>query len=165
MPGCDEKTFQLFLFYLVEKSLPEFKTADEVREYFNDERLVEAVAFARLWVFADFQLFPKLQDVAMGYILVMLTEHVSVSMVKYAYGNSIEGSLLRKVVVAEVAHEFIGGYWSPDHEQEDFEGLALVPGYLLDFANCLRDGLKSGCSAPCEGRNDSEYMVGEKEKN
>lgn len=156
LPGCDKETFQLFLFYLSQKSLPNISPNTD-----NDDDFDAGVVYARVWVFADYLVIPKLQDAALCQVMRILQKENSISLTEYAYDNSVEGSPLRRVVVAEAVNDLVDEfkYRGSDDERKRFERLAAIPGYFLDFAHRLKEDAEGQFCAPSSGNLIGCWML------
>lgn len=159
MPGCDRKTFHLFLFYLANKRLPQnpkyevtWRDDEYTGEYDGGESL------GRLWIFGDFLMLPELQNLAMKSIVLFLNHPISVELISVAYKHSAEGSPLRKLVLAESVdnHVFRHGYGK---DREGMDRLGALPGFFCDFMVRLEENSERLLSWKY-----SDFMVPEQSK-
>lgn len=151
--SCDKETFQLFMFYLVEKKLPEPPTDNAA--FYND-----GVSLAKLWIFAGRVGMPKLQNEAMRHILTHLRQWlIKPDLIEFAYQNCLEGSILRKVAVWEAVADHVHETPAGD-KSEVMSRLGALPGFFYDFVNRLDDYQYPGdCYQPSDLVEIHEYMV------
>lgn len=153
VPGCDEKTFRLFLFHLATKKLPK-------KECLSSDDDNRAVELARLWVFGEYLMLPTLQNAAMARLLETLgLVTTGLRLIEVAYGNSADGSPLRRAVLGEAVGDCLAKLWPFDREEMD--GIAAVPGFFYDFTIHLGTVEEDGGWTPSGSHDHDEYMVAE----
>lgn len=162
LPGCDQKTFQLFLYWIFHDNIPVdlgyFQSADvEEGEVYSAELQVSLV---RLWCFADLVLMPDLQNATMRYLMDhMSTTCVKVEAVKAVTLIASPDSQLYKMIMDDLTSD-IAKFHVIAHKPERRDQLGAIPGVMsavLDRILAQRFGHIN--SAKEKGYN--QYMVRE----
>lgn len=136
LPGCDEGTLVLFLYWLTYRELP----AGHLQKHGEDASCRCHGAMIKLWAFADACLLPQLQNSAI-YALWELcsTETMATADASLAYKLTGEDSLLSQMM-AEFMHYYISTrIWN---DSETFTMVGGIPGFFESFIDELR---VSGC--------------------
>ncbi|KAK3707319.1 hypothetical protein LTR37_012163 [Vermiconidia calcicola] len=168
LPVCNEATFEVFLYWLCHRALPEELEnedynpgpqrgeGDQVLRHVshNQRRLV------RLWCLADSYLMPKLQNDCMKSLLINFDRnYVGVEVVRLAAEVAASESMISNVVMSQLA----ASYHALVYDRHECDYLGATPGVLLDLVARLRRCLPGkGCEYAPEAPSDndySEYMV------
>jgi hypothetical protein len=130
LPGCNEETFQLFLYRLVRGQLPIYDRCDIPEGCGNcpgvpfDDRLI------RLWAFGAAIKLMHLQNAVMMALVKHWKHHaLQVSFIRLAFTLTSQISILRVAVI----HEKLG-ISADSSSDEEFEEMETIPGYFNEFA-------------------------------
>lgn len=128
LPDCTADTLQMFLYYLSSGK----ELVDLFVPHFDYDREAQAT-LARVWVFGQQYLIPKLQDEAMKALDELLQDHlVGLDTVRVAFTKTSEHSKLRNRITEEMYrdHGEVFQKASTSREQRMAE-VAAIPGYLI----------------------------------
>jgi len=118
LPGCNQETFEHFLYWACNNNLPNFEAEvdAEIDAATNDEEEVTAAVTARryqlrlakLWTFGDAYVLPKLQNVAMRALgSIFPFSKTAPEAIRHAFAESAEGSVLREALARETASDYL----------------------------------------------------------
>lgn len=166
LPGCNKDVFELFLYWLCHRTLPNlYEIVEEVdlcsseqKQFYNKqtERLIV------LWAFSDASLMPKLQNETMRRLQKLLSHNtVGVEAVWLAFELTATGSVLRDVVVKETSLDIADNAYN----KEELSMLGAIQGFLhgfvKDFVN-LPNEERDTMQRPSKSEEAlTEYMVPE----
>ena len=172
--GHDSDTIKLFLFWLYQGELPDFKRKVKAhpRNTRNEKSLQEMVAnyeilLIRWWGLGDAYLMPKLQNAAVKSTLQLTSNHTSVGPVREAYRLTQKGSPLRVLFMDEARYECLACI---DRAQcaQDFVELMREPGFFAEFVEPLQQNealseldIFDPANAIHRGSKETKYMVDE----
>lgn len=161
LPGCDEQTFNLFLYYTTKNALPDFKTlcADVCKsnpgwDGAHARRSELQCALVRLWTFGDAYLIPKLQNLAMKELINLLDIcTVSSEAVNLAFETAAMDSPSRRVFVKECVQDY------EELSVQDMDMLGALPGFFLRFTEQILRCPGKGCKhwPKCTPSDHKEY--------
>ena len=178
LPGCDEHTFRLFLYWLCNHKFPDpYKDAvtlthgsEEKKAYITTQQLL----LVKLWVFGDAYLLPRLQNDTMRRLLQLLQDtYIRAEAVQLAFTAAPFASKIREVAIAELVHSYgkHDQYGGLRYDDDDISLLAATPGLMqsmlqtLTTLDCCRVCANDGCAkkpAAAVGRvEERQYMVSE----
>ena len=135
LPGCNQETFEHFLYWACNNNLPNFEAEvdAEIDAATNDEEKVTAAVTARgyqlrlakLWTFGNAYVLPKLQNVAtraLGSIFPF--SKTAPEAIRHAFAKSAEDSVLRKAFARETASDCLCKRFLA----EEMEIIGAIPG-------------------------------------
>lgn len=155
LPGCQRQTFEFFLFYLANKTLP-----DSLNLLGGTDEI--CISLGKLWNFGDFLIIPAFQNLAMRRILETLKQSSAVRFVRFAYENTADVSPLRRVAIDEMVADFAFRNMDDDEEVfEEMDRLGAIPRLFRDYAIRSADARNFGFGPPSESEDPSEFMVPE----
>jgi hypothetical protein len=175
LPGCEKDAFELLLYWLCHRELPDLvdytfdgNSPDSEEEVSEEEpertRAAQVqVALVRLWCFADAILTPQLQNVAMKSLLNCFEQaRVTVEGLRTTFSLTSYDSLLRKAMLdeftADYAYEKIFRNNSKNYTAEEKDSCARISGFMSELASRLMScGVKD--HQPAYRQEHSIYMV------
>ena len=157
LPGCDVDTFEGFLYWLCHKDIPD-DTGENVKDSDSYHQFL-----IRVWAFGDVYLMPLLQNEAMNHLLGAFDSNwPSPRAVKLAFELSSPGSIVREVLVEELADMYKRSGNDPDEEVEpEMNKLGATAGFTLAFTNALMNALRDPGWQPPSDRDPWRYMIPE----
>lgn len=131
LPGCDEDTFELVLYWLVHKMLPEsvksINTSDVDVETKHQLVSTRQELFIKAWRFGQACLMPKLQNQAMTSLLAILEPwYVRPKAIEVAIDTTGIDSVLSVMLLDEAVWDLYDGAYS----SEEMDIFGAIPGFL-----------------------------------
>jgi len=147
LPGCDVGTFELLLYWMGLRTLPDITGTISQLNRGSPERYKLAteqqLRLVRLWILADTIFIPRLQNAAM-HSLRSLAAYARPESVEIIFSNTTENSPLRRWAIDHILCEWkrAGDYGQLKYGPQEFEIIGKVPGLML---HCLTVIADSGC--------------------
>lgn len=132
LPGCEEETFQLVLYWISHRRFPNFvlPVARLGRTSETDDTFVRnlQVLCVKTWLFGDAYLMPKLQNEAMRGLTQIFTRHyyVQIEAIRLAFEGTASGTVLRAAILRNLNSDC-------KKISENKEVLGGIPGLFADF--------------------------------
>lgn len=179
LPGCDEPTLRLLVFYMERQALPDFlyevygyRAEDEEDREVGHGKFEEneygahpevQTSLVRLWLLGEAYLMPKLQNQTMCRLLDFFkSDDIAAETVKLVFEETAQDSLLREVCVRQAAADC---NFMPD---EELDKLSSVPGLFGRVTKSLHfcTGHHIWCEhvpkcTPAARKSYEEYLVAE----
>jgi hypothetical protein len=154
LPGCDEDTFKLFLYWLCNHNLPEpfacTRTDSEEHKANTQDALV------RLWCLSDMVLIPGLQNETIKVLLACLERtRVSLKAVKTTCELTTEGSHLHKAIMDELAFDIVSS--ALYHDKDLMSSMEAIQGLMGEMLERIIEGGNIGAT----NKGSDVYMVPE----
>ncbi|KAI6807096.1 hypothetical protein KC332_g11700 [Hortaea werneckii] len=141
-PGFPSEVVQTFVYWIFHGTIPWSKDSSEGGMLKTHEEL--QALLARLWMFGEEHLLPKLQDQAIWGLTDLLTYRFpAVELLLEVYEGTAPDSPLRKLMANEAASGWRGRVRlfptqsSPVYSRTDLDRVGAIPGFTADFAIAL----------------------------
>jgi hypothetical protein len=170
LPGCDEDTLKVFLYWVVKKELPwtryncclDFDCCETPCHRWLESEL----QVIRVWRFADQYLMPKLQNAAMSILLDMLPEgYPQIDAIHEAFSACAPDSRLCKMYVDEIAFRFrTGEEMTREYTASLCDAEGFYPEFFMSCTSMMRchgDARCSRCLPSDRAGNRSRFFVRE----
>lgn len=145
LPGCDTAVFELFLYWICNKTLPNFETQTtglswDDEDYAASEEFASKIQalLARLWYVAGMYLLPVLQNDTMNRLLdVMQNVQVEPTAMEIAFDIGPPDCLLRKMLLEEFVWDWVNHPGTPFRRPQAMAEFAKIPGFFAAFAGVV----------------------------
>ena len=145
LPGCEKDAFELFLYWLCYRKLPNL--ADYI-DHKDDDAVIDSrasqvqVALVQLWCFADAILTPDLQNIVMKSLLQFFAvTRITTEGLRVATSLTSKDSLLRKAMLDEFLSDYVAEKRFPSssnlYTEEEKDSFARIPGLMSELAGRL----------------------------
>ena len=145
LPGCEKDAFELFLYSLCYRKLPNL--ADYI-DHKDDDAVIDSrasqvqVALVQLWCFADAILTPDLQNIVMKSLLQFFAvTRITTEGLRVAFSLTSKDSLLRKAMLDEFLSDYAAEKRFPSssnlYTEEEKDSFARIPGLMSELASGL----------------------------
>ncbi|KAK4539369.1 hypothetical protein LTR36_010999 [Oleoguttula mirabilis] len=170
LPGCDQETFEVVLYWITSKTLPDFAAELDNEDTTFDARhemsSVRQTLLVRTWAFGDAYLMPKLQNMAMRSLLAVFKHNrAHPEALREAFATTGAESTIRKACIMEAASDI----YEEAYTNEEKDRLGATPGFLsalLDVTgNCFDEDKVVKMQKYADTRNQyaESYFVPEKQ--
>jgi hypothetical protein len=173
LPGCDTTVFELMLYWLCMRGLPDISDqllllSDEDKDRDNTEETIgkAQASLVRLWHIAGMYLMPALQNFVMVCFLDMLGSHqIELLAMETAFEMGSAECILRKMLLGEFVDEHvrsapIGRRSRGLHgrARERLTAFGTIPDFLASFADEVTKDDGKVYRACAEYDDDEEYI-------
>ncbi|KAK5110163.1 hypothetical protein LTR85_001545 [Meristemomyces frigidus] len=157
--GCEEETFQLVLYWLVHRTLPDAAEETDTASLDYEKRYQlssnRQVLLIKVWSFGDACLITKLQNEAMRSLLNPLRLYsVSPVALREAFATTSVSSVLREVLMTEIVPDL----YDVDYDEEEMAALGAIPGFLGALLGVTR---QCGSRESASSQDPKQFMVRE----
>lgn len=154
LPGCNTKSFELLLYWMFKKELPDLTWAEEAASSGEEDEEEDThdcqlscgepqVALVRLWHSAGIYAMPELQNAAMNRLLDLLFGcFVAQKAIQAAYDIGAPGCYLQDVLVQEFVLDYTDRP-EDNHDETEMNNFARIPGFFSNFAAVMRKDVQA----------------------